>query len=73
LWQTADLLCISAVTHQEDEDLCISKGLFQNLVFEIAEGFKSDVRFTQSAMDDVQEAAEEYLISLMKGANLCAG
>jgi histone H3 len=44
----------------------------QRLVREIAQDFKSDLRFQGSAVLALQEAAEAYLVGLFEDTNLCA-
>ena len=53
-------------------ELLICKAPFQRLVREIAQDFKSDLRFQSTAMLALQEASEAYLIGLFEDANLCA-
>jgi histone H3 len=50
----------------------IPKLRFQRLVREIAQDFKSDLRFQSSAVEALQEAAEAYLTGLFEDTNLCA-
>ncbi|KAK7249555.1 histone [Aureococcus anophagefferens] len=45
---------------------------FQRLVREIAQDFKTDLRFQGSAVLALQEAAEAYLVGLFEDTNLCA-
>ncbi|KAK6138374.1 hypothetical protein DH2020_027848 [Rehmannia glutinosa] len=45
---------------------------FQRLVREIAQDFKTDLRFQSSAVSALQEAAEAYLVGLFEDTNLCA-
>jgi histone H3 len=45
---------------------------FQRLVREIAQDFKTDLRFQSSAIGALQEAAEAYLVSLFEDTNLAA-
>ncbi len=42
----------------------VPKAPFSRLVREIAQGFLSDVRFTPSALEALQEASEDYLVHL---------
>ena len=42
------------------------------LVKEIAQDFKTDLRFQAKAVDALQEAAEAYLVGLMEDTNLVA-
>ena len=53
-------------------ELLIRKAPFQRLVREIAQDFKSDLRFQSTAVLALQEASEAYLIGLFEDANLCA-
>ncbi|VAI82775.1 unnamed protein product [Triticum turgidum subsp. durum] len=39
---------------------------------EIAQDFKTDLRFQSSAVSALQEAAEAYLVGLFEDTNLCA-
>jgi histone H3 len=48
--------------YQKSTDLLIRKLPFQRLVREIAQDFKSDLRFQGSAVLALQEAAEAYLV-----------
>jgi histone H3 len=58
--------------YQRSTDLLIRKLPFQRLVREIAQDFKSHLRFQSSAVGALQEAAEAYLVSLFEDTNLCA-
>ncbi|OCK75351.1 histone cluster 1, H3g protein [Lepidopterella palustris CBS 459.81] len=58
--------------YQKSTDLLIRKHPFQRLVREIAQDFKSDLRFQSSAIGALQESAEAYLIALFDDANMCA-
>ncbi|XP_020255263.1 histone H3.3-like [Asparagus officinalis] len=44
----------------------------QRLVREIAQDFKTDLRFQSHAVLALQEAAEAYLVGLFEDTNLCA-
>ena len=46
--------------------------LIQRLVREVAQEFKSDLRFQSSAILALKEASESYLVGLFEDANLCA-
>jgi histone H3/H4 len=52
--------------------LLIRKLPFQRLVREIAQDYKTDLRFQSSAVLALQEAAEAYLVGLFEDTNLCA-
>ena len=43
---------------------------FYRLVREIAQDFKSDVKFTKNALMAIQEASESYLVGLFEDTNL---
>ncbi|OEH79615.1 histone H3 [Cyclospora cayetanensis] len=58
--------------YQKSTDLLIRKLPFQRLVREIAQDFKTDLRFQSSAVLALQEAAEAYLVGLFEDTNLCA-
>ncbi|KAK5309113.1 histone H3.1 [Exophiala xenobiotica] len=58
--------------YQRTTDLLIRKLPFQRLVREIAQGFRSDLRFQSSAIGALQEATEAYLCSFFEDTNLCA-
>ena len=58
--------------YQKSTELLIRKLPFQRLVREIAQDFKTDLRFQQSAVAALQEASEAYLVSLFEDTNLCA-
>lgn len=45
---------------------------FHQQVREIAQDFKSDLRFQSSAIGALQESVESYLVSLFEDTNLCA-
>lgn len=58
--------------YQKSTDLLIKKMPFQRLVRDIAQDFKTDLRFQTSAVLAIQEAAEAYLTGLFQDTNLCA-
>ena len=57
---------------QKGTALLIRKLPFQRLVREIAQNYKTDLRFQSAAVLCLQEAAEAYLVRLFNDANLCA-
>ena len=57
---------------QKSTDLLIRKLPFQRLVREIANDFKTDLRFQSSAVLALQEASEAYMVGLFEDTNLCA-
>ncbi len=58
--------------YQKSTDLLIRKAPFQRLVREIAQDFKTDLRFQSTAVLALQEASEAYLVGLFEDTNLCA-
>ncbi|XP_048205245.1 uncharacterized protein LOC125353604 [Perognathus longimembris pacificus] len=58
--------------YQKSTELLIRKLPFQRLVREIAQDFKTDLRFQSSAVMALQEACESYLVGLFEDTNLCA-
>ncbi|XP_057509169.1 uncharacterized protein LOC130791864 [Actinidia eriantha] len=58
--------------YQKSTELLIRKLPFQRLVREIAQDFKTDLRFQSSAVSALQEASEAYLVGLFEDTNLCA-
>nr|XP_058933176.1 uncharacterized protein LOC131764228 [Kogia breviceps] len=58
--------------YQKSTELLIRKLPFQRLVREIAQDFKTDLRFQSSAVMALQEECEAYLVGLFEDTNLCA-
>merc|ERR1712212_623229 len=58
--------------YQKSTELLIRKLPFQRLVREIAQDFKTDLRFQSSAVMALQEASEAYLVGLFEDTTLCA-
>ena len=58
--------------YQKSTELLIRRMPFQRLVREIAQEFKTDLRFQASAILALQEATEAYLVALFEDSNLCA-
>ncbi|XP_017353255.1 histone H3.3A-like [Cebus imitator] len=58
--------------YQKSAELLIRKLPFQRLVREIAQDFKTDLRFQSAAIGTLQEASEAYLVGLFEDTNLCA-
>lgn len=58
--------------YQKSTELLLRKLPFQRLVREIAQDYKSDLRFQCSAILAMQEASEAYLVGLFEDTNLCA-
>ncbi|XP_035725914.1 histone H3-like [Vespa mandarinia] len=57
--------------YQKSTELLIRKLPFQRLVREIAQDFKTDLRFQSSAIIAFQETSEAYLVELFEDTNLC--
>ena len=58
--------------YQRSTELLIRKLPFVRLVREIAQDFKTDLRFQREAIAALQEAGEAYLVGLFEDTNLCA-
>ena len=58
--------------YQKSADLLIRKLPFQRFVREIAQDFKTDLRFKADSLLAIHEASEAYLVSLAEDTNLCA-
>ncbi|GJV33601.1 histone H3.2 [Tanacetum coccineum] len=58
--------------YQKSTELLIRKLPFQRLVREIAQDFKTDLRFQSSAVSALQEASEAYLVGVFEDTNICA-
>jgi len=58
--------------YQKSTELLIRKLPFQRLVREVAQDFKTDLRFQSAAVAALQEASEAYLVGLFEDTNLCA-
>jgi histone H3 len=58
--------------YQKSPELLVRKMPFQRLVREIAQDYKTDLRFQSSAVMALQEATESYLVGLFEDTNICA-
>nr|GEY42488.1 histone H3.2 [Tanacetum cinerariifolium] len=58
--------------YQKSTELLIRKLPFQRLMREIAQDFKTDLRFQSSAVFALQEASEAYLVGVFEDTNICA-
>ena len=66
-------LALQEIRHyQKRTNLLIKRAPFARLVREIAQDFKQDLRFQNSAIGALQEAAEAYIVTLFEDTNLCA-
>ena len=69
----AGTVALKDIRHfQGSTALLIRKLPFQRLVREIAQDYKTDLRFQSAAILCLQEATEAYLVRLFDDANLCA-
>ena len=69
----AGTMALKDIRHfQGSTALLIRKLPFQRLVREIAQDYKTDLRFQSAAILCLQEATEAYLVRLFDDANLCA-
>ncbi|OSX76068.1 hypothetical protein BU14_0154s0024 [Porphyra umbilicalis] len=57
---------------QKSTELLIPKRPFQRLVKEVAQNYKTDLRFQSTALVVLQEAAEDYIVGVMEDSVLCA-
>ena len=58
--------------YQKSTELLLRKSPFSRLVREIAQHFRSDLKFQASAILALQEASEAYLVGLFEDTNLLA-
>ena len=58
--------------YQKSTDLLIRKLSFQQLLSEITQHFRTDLRFQSSAVMALQKASEAYLVGLYEDTYLCA-
>ena len=58
--------------YQKSTELMLPRAPFQRLVRDITHQIDPDLRFQQTAIDAIQEAAEGYMVSLFEDANACA-
>ena len=66
-------LALREIRHyQKKTNLLIKKAPFARLVKEIAQDCMQEMRFQNSAIGALQEAAEAYLVGLFEDTNLCA-
>ena len=71
-WRPGTVALREIRKYQKSTELLIRKLPFQRLVREIAQDFKSDLKFQGSAILALQESAEAYLVALFEDTNLCA-
>ena len=58
--------------YQKSTELLIRRKPFQRLVREVAQDYKTDLRFQGAGILALQESAESYLVGLFEDTNLCA-
>ncbi|KAJ7606166.1 histone-fold-containing protein [Mycena polygramma] len=58
--------------YQKTTNNLIRRLPFQRLVREIAQDFKAALRFQSTALEALQEAAEQYLVVLFEDTQACA-
>jgi histone H3/H4 len=58
--------------YQKSTNLLIQRLPFQRLVREIAQDFKSDLKFASNALSCLQEGAEAFMVGLFEDCNICA-
>ena len=58
--------------YQKSTELLIRRQPFMRVVREIAQDFKTDLRFQAAAILALQEATEAHLVGLFEDTNLCA-
>ncbi|EIE19655.1 hypothetical protein COCSUDRAFT_31070 [Coccomyxa subellipsoidea C-169] len=58
--------------YQRSTALLIRKLPFRRLVRELSQSLLNGIRFQESAMEALQEAAESYLVGIFEDSNLCA-
>ena len=71
-WKPGTVALREIRKYQKSTKLLIRKLPFQRLVREIAQDFKTDLRFQSTAILALQEASEAYLVGLFEDTNLCA-
>ncbi len=57
---------------QKSTELLLRRRPFARLVREVAQDFKSDLRFNPDALFTLQEATESFMVGLFEDGNLCA-
>ena len=58
--------------YQKSTELLLRKAPFMRLVRELAQTYKSDVRFTSQAIECLQTACEAFVVRRFENANKCA-
>lgn len=55
--------------YQKSTEMLLRKGPFEKLVREIAQDIKPDIRWTGTALEALQVASEDYMISVLEDTN----
>jgi histone H3 len=72
-WRPGTVALREIQKFQKNTDLLIRKAPFQRLVCKIALKFgKSDLRMQSTAVLDLQEAVEYFMVDVFSDTNLCA-
>ena len=71
-WRAGTVALREIRKYQRTTELLIRKAPFQRVVREIAQNFRTDLRFQQSAIEALQEAAEAYLVGVFEDSQLAA-
>lgn len=71
-WRPGTKALIEIRRYQKSTELLIRKAPFERLVREIAQDFKTDLRFGKQAILALQDAAESYLVNVLEDAYFCA-
>ena len=66
------VMALRETRHYHKSSALIRKLPFQRLVREIAQDFKTNLRFQSTAILCLKEVAEAYLVGLFEDTNLCA-
>ena len=71
-WRPGTVALREIRRYQKSMELLIRKLPFSRLVREVAQDFKTNLRFQAQAIGALQEASEAYLVGLFEDTNLCA-
>jgi histone H3 len=71
-WRPGTVALREIRKYQKSTEHLIRRLPFQRLVRDIAQEYRSDLRFQAAALAALQEAGEDYLVGLFQDTNLCA-
>ena len=71
-WRPGTVALREIRRYQKSTELLVRKLPFSRLVREVAQDFRTDLRFQAQAVAALQEASEAYLVGLFGDTNLCA-